>query len=255
MLQAVSGGHDRHHEHAQRNSAATVARALNDGKIHVLLAASGSVATIKLPQIVTALGRHPNVSIRVVLTASAARFLAGQSAEQPTVSGLSHLPNVDAVYSDADEWQPSWRRGAPILHVNLRRWADVMVVAPLSANTLAKVVGGMCDNLLTSVARAWDATGELDGEEAGRREGGGKRRILAAPAMNTAMWRHPVTAKQIRVLEEEWGGPDGWWEVLRPVEKTLACGDVGDGAMMAWQDIVRIVEERLGLGPDAAGGD
>ncbi len=206
MLQAVSNGHDLHHERTERNSAAAVEQARSDGKIHLLLAASGSVATIKLPNLVRALGRHPDVSIRVVLTASAARFLGGQAAEQPTVSVLAHLPGVEAVYVDADEWEPAWRRGSPILHISLRRWADVMVVAPLSANTLAKVAAGMCDNLLTSVVRAWDTTGLVDaaaGADAGDRPA--RRRILVAPAMNTAMWRHPVTARHVKVLDEEWG--------------------------------------------------
>jgi hypothetical protein len=62
-----------------------------------------------------------------------------------------HLPNVEAVYDDADEWGPQpWKRGASILHIELRRWADMLIVAPLSANTLAKIVNGMSDNLLTS---------------------------------------------------------------------------------------------------------
>lgn len=142
-----------------------------------------------------------------------------------------------------------------------------MVIAPLSANTMAKIVNGMSDGLLTSVVRAWDARGELDSDLAQDATAGlasaaaaaprgrppGPKRILVAPAMNTAMWRHPITAKQVRVLEEEYGvGPagngDGWFEVLRPQQKTLACGDVGDGAMMEWADIVKVVEERLGLG-------
>jgi len=76
--------------------------------------------------------------------------------------------------------------------------------------------------------------------------------------MNTAMWRHPITKRQISMLEEEWGVCDnegdledeqkeGWFEVLKPMEKTLACGDVGDGAMKDWQEIVKIIVERLGL--------
>jgi phosphopantothenoylcysteine decarboxylase len=98
------------------------------------------------------------------MTSSAERFLAGQSEEQPTVSSLLQLPNVDAVYDNAAEWGPEpWRRGAEILHIELRRWGDILVIAPLSANTLAKVVAGMADNLLTSVVRAWDTTGEVDG--------------------------------------------------------------------------------------------
>ena len=124
-----------------------------------------------------------------------------------------------------------------------------MVIAPLSANSLAKMTMGLADNLLLSVVRAWDTAGLIDG-----RNGGGKKRIVVAPAMNTAMWRHPVTRKQIRVLEEDWGvgghEDEGWVEVLRPVEKELACGDVGDGAMRDWNEIVSVIEARLGLGHD-----
>ncbi|RYP61892.1 hypothetical protein DL770_009684 [Monosporascus sp. CRB-9-2] len=121
---------------------------LHDNKRHLLLAASGSVAT--------------NLSIRVLLTPSASRFLAGQSAEQPTLESLATLPNVDGIYGDTDEWREPWTRGNAILHIELRRWADILVIAPLSANTLAKIVNGMADSILTSVVRAWDARGELD---------------------------------------------------------------------------------------------
>jgi phosphopantothenoylcysteine decarboxylase len=86
------------------------------------------------------------------------------------------------------------------------------------------------------------------------------------------MWRHPITAKQLRVLEEEWGvrkptssaqqdessqetdqtvsreEGEGWFEVLRPQRKLLACGDAGDGAMIEWSQIVAVIEERLALG-------
>ncbi|KAJ5081629.1 hypothetical protein NUU61_009893 [Penicillium alfredii] len=222
---------------------------LSDNRIHLLLAATGSVATIKIPQIISALAPYTHkLSIRVIFTHHAQHFLGGQSAEQPTLSSLRSLPGVEAVYDDAAEWGPEpWRRGADILHINLRRWADLLVIAPLSANTLAKLANGVSDNLLTSVCRAWDTDGQVDGQ---------RKRILVAPAMNTAMWRHPVTAKQIRVLGEEWGvrrdegtGEEtGWFEVLPPqASKMLACGDVGGGAMLEWTDIVKIIEDRLGL--------
>ncbi|MCJ1379074.1 hypothetical protein MMC17_002174 [Xylographa soralifera] len=216
----------------------------SDGKKHLLLAASGSVATIKIPLILHALSTHPALSVRLILTPSASHFLVGQSTEQPALSSLPSIPNLDSIYLDADEWSPAWTRGAPILHIELRRWADVLVIAPLDANTLAKMVGGLADNLLTSVVRAWDTSGLVEGR--------GVKRILVAPAMNTAMWRHPATGKQIGVLEGEWGvGSGGWVEVLRPVEKELACGDVGDGAMRDWREVVGVIEERLGL----VGGD
>lgn len=239
MLHKTQHGRDAHHDILTRNSPESLEQGRNDGKLHVLLAASGSVATIKLVQIIDGLCEHKNLSIRIILTGSAMHFLAGQSAEQPTVSAVNYMPNVDAVYTDSSEWAKPWKRGAPILHINLRKWADVLVIAPLSANTMAKMVNGICDNLLTSVIRAWDATGTVDG--------GTIKKIVVAPSMNTAMWRHPITAKQIKTLEEEWGGENGWVEVLRPVSKALACGDVGEGGMVSWETIVTVIEEKVGL--------
>ncbi|KPM44941.1 hypothetical protein AK830_g1582 [Neonectria ditissima] len=238
MLHMTQNGRDAHHDLLVRNSPEALEQSRSDHKRHVLLAASGSVATIKLVQIIEGLSRRDDISIRVILTSSAVHFLAGQSHEQPTVSAINYMPNVDAVYTDSSEWATPWKRGAPILHINLRKWADVLVIAPLSANTLAKMVNGLCDNLLTSVIRAWDATGTVDG--------GIQKKIVVAPSMNTAMWRHPITAKQIKTLEEEWGGENGWVEVLRPISKALACGDVGEGGMVTWQVIVSVIEVKIG---------
>lgn len=211
----------------------------NDGKHHVLLAASGSVATIKLPLIAQALSQHDNISIRIVLTKSASEFLQGQSHEQPRLEWLQTLPNVEAIYHDEDEWAKPWVRGDSILHIELRRWAHLMLIAPLSANSLAKMVNGLSDNLLLSVVRAWDTSGMVDGR---------KKRIFVAPAMNTAMWYHPITSKQVKILEHEWGqSEDGWVTVLNPIDKGLACGDVGSGAMMEWGNIVDQVQRYLSL--------
>lgn len=95
------------------------------------------------------------------------------------------------------------------------------------------------------MVRAWDTTGKVDGVTGMMVVQANKKQVLVAPAMNTAMWLHPVTKVQIGVLEE-WGC-EGWIEVLRPQEKELACGDVGDGAMMEWTKIVKVIEEKLGL--------
>ena len=99
MLQAISDEHDAHHTRVARASVEALTASLNDGKIHLLLASSGSVATIKLPNIIQALSKYPSsrLSIRVVLTSSASRFIAGQSHEQPNVFALDSYPNVDAV--------------------------------------------------------------------------------------------------------------------------------------------------------------
>ena len=152
------------------------------------------------------------------MTNSAANFLNGQTQEQPTIESLAALPNVDGVYRDQDELRESWVRGTGILHINLRKWAHILVIAPLSANTLAKIVNGMSDNLLTDTIRAWDTTGQIEGMD---------KRIVVFPAMNVAMWVHPITTQHIRVLEQDWGVQfdangqrigGGWFEVFRPID-------------------------------------
>lgn len=218
-----------------------------DGKIHILLAASGSVATIKLPYIAENLGRHRDVSIRIIITKSAETFLMGQSPEQPPFESLRQIPGVEAIYRDDDEWNNPWTRGVPILHIELRKWAHLLLVAPLSANTMAKMAMGFSDNLLLSVLRAWDTTGTVDSRLKKK-----KPLVLVAPAMNTAMWNHPITKKQLTILRDEWGQSDsnkeGWVSILYPTEKALACGDNGNGAMMDWREIVRAVEQHFGIG-------
>jgi len=256
MLQMIHPEHDIHR--TEISGPFTASEHSNDGKRHLLLAASGSVATIKIPNILNALSHHLNLSIRLILTKSATNFLAGQSAEQPHIETLRRIKNVEGIFLDEEEWHHPWKRGNGILHIELRRWAHMLVIAPLSANTLAKITGGFSDNLLTSVVRAWDTTGELDGSTEGAGQVRGKKRIVVAPAMNTAMWRHPISKRQIKVLEEDWGiceegvdlhedGGDRWFEVLRPQEKELACGDVGDGAMKDWREIVKVIEKRFEL--------
>lgn len=215
------------------------AESQNDGKSHILLAASGSVATIKLPLIAKELAQMKNVSIRIVVTQNAREFLQGQADEQPILESLSSVPGIDAIYYDTDEWSKPWVRGDKILHIELRRWAHLLIIAPLSANTMAKMANGISDNLLLSVVRAWDTSGMIDMQ---------KKKIMIAPAMNTAMWRHPITRKQLRIIAQDWTeDEESSVIVLKPVEKELACGDTGSGAMMEWKQIVAQVVKHLGL--------
>ncbi|XP_019360018.1 PREDICTED: phosphopantothenoylcysteine decarboxylase isoform X2 [Gavialis gangeticus] len=95
-----------------------------------------------------------------------------------------------------------------------------MLVAPLDANTLAKIANGICDNLLTCVIRAWDMT----------------KPLLFCPAMNTAMWEHTITAEQIQRLKGF-----GYTEIPCVVKK-LVCGDEGRGAMAEVWTIVEKVK-------------
>uniref|UniRef100_A0A8B9YQG3 Phosphopantothenoylcysteine decarboxylase n=1 Tax=Bos mutus grunniens TaxID=30521 RepID=A0A8B9YQG3_BOSMU len=122
-----------------------------------------------------------------------------------------------------DMWK---RRSDPVLHIDLRRWADLMLVAPLDANTLGKVASGICDNLLTCVIRAWDRS----------------KPLLFCPAMNTAMWEHPITEQQVGQLKDF-----GYIEIPC-VAKKLVCGDQGLGAMAEVGTIVGKVKEVLSQG-------
>ncbi|KAL2191962.1 flavoprotein [Thermothelomyces heterothallicus CBS 203.75] len=255
MSQSTSNKNDSHPGPSQLSPIESLAATRNDGKKHLLLATvrHPNLPAKTVPVIIKALAKYEGVlSIRIVLTESATHFLAGQSSEQPTVASLLELPNVEAVYRDHDEWGPqSWRRGASILHIESVACSSLSwVFSTLSANTLAKVVNGMSDNLLTSVIRAWDTDSSIDMK---------KKLILVAPAMNSAMWRHPITAKQIRVLKEDWGVKEepasgvgdslsniGWFKVITPISKTLACGDTG-GAMASVDTICEEIEQSLGL--------
>src|SRR6185369_6888844 len=97
--------------------------------------------------------------------------------------------NQQAMVIDEDEWPgrndgQRYERSDQVLHIELRRWAEVFLIAPLDANTLAKLANGLCDNCLTCVWRAWDQA----------------RPLFLAPAMNTLMWQHPLTVRHLLQL-------------------------------------------------------
>lgn len=101
------------------------------------------------------------------------------------IEELKLLYNVECLV-DEDEQSRWTKRGDPVLHIELRKWADALIIAPLSANTLAKVANGLCDNLVTLVCRCWD----MKLREKGEGESNRKliKPIITAPAMNTMMW-------------------------------------------------------------------
>ncbi|XP_046965599.1 phosphopantothenoylcysteine decarboxylase [Vanessa cardui] len=180
-----------------------------ENSLNILIGVTGSVAAIKLPVLIKSLldiKAKYVFKINVICTEHAKHFIN----ENELTSFSYHL------YDDASEWK-SWQgRGDPIIHIDLGKWADMMVIAPLDANTLAKISQGICDNLLTCTVRAWDMS----------------KPLLFCPAMNTRMWEHPLTSKQIAVLQE-WGH-----EEIPPIDKKLMCGDKGVGAMAEVETIV-----------------
>ncbi|GAB4814253.1 hypothetical protein N2152v2_001299 [Parachlorella kessleri] len=188
----------------------------------VLLGVTGSVATIKLPILARLLLQECDV---IVVTTKASRYFF-QEEQLP--------PDCRPVLGDEDEWRQWGQVGDPVVHIELRRWADAFVIAPLSANTLAKVAGGLCDNLLTCVVRAWDFD----------------KPLLVAPAMNTFMWESPFTERHLAACRGL------GIALVPPVSKRLACGDVGSGGMASPEDIAAACRQHLvgaGLLPAAGG--
>jgi phosphopantothenoylcysteine decarboxylase len=225
---------------------------------NVLLGVTGSVAAIYTPQLYTAL-KQAGHQVKVVAT-DAALYFFDPAALDP-VDPDKPERNRDVVIVDADEWPGRgdgrhYERSDGVLHIELRRWADVLVMAPLDANTLAKLANGLCDNCLTCVWRAWDRS----------------RPVVLAPAMNTLMWEHPLTVRHLRQLAED-AKPQGesaspersdsmqmvdWinahcpkLRIAGPITKRLACDDLGIGAMATAADVIAAVQVALSSNPGA----
>ena len=132
------------------------------------------------------------------------------------------MGGVASVLTDEQEW--SWERmGDPVLHIELRRAADLLLVCPASADVMAKISLGIADSLFLSVVRAWDF---------------GKPAILC-PAMNTVMYEHKLTLTHEEALVSM------GFSIIAPVSKQLACNDVGKGALASVEDIISAVKTSL----------
>lgn len=142
------------------------------------------------------------------------------------------LSSFPCITDAEEEWNDYKSLSDSVLHIDLRNWADICVVAPLSAHTLSKIANGLCDDLLTCILRAWDF--------------GSVKPIVLAPAMNTAMWVHPLTSMQLNTVKS-FGREEGnsTVVVVQPVAKTLACGEIGVGALAELDDITSAVEKCL----------
>ena len=176
----------------------------------ILVGISGSIAAVKLPLVVSALARR-GAQVRCVLTPSAARLVSAEA-----LACLSR----HACHLDADQWS---HQAARPLHVDLAEWAELVLVAPLSASSLARWVHGLGDTLLASTLLACEAP------------------VLAAAAMNTSMWSAPA-------VRANWQQLQGWPGVLPlgPAAGVLACDRQGDGRM-ADPELLLLALESLAL--------
>lgn len=175
----------------------------------VLIGVGGGIAAYKLCDVVSTLAKS-GVEVRTLLTQAAQEFITPL-----TFATLSRHP----AYTDQDFWQPVY--GRP-LHIELGEWADVFVIAPLTANTLAKIVYGLADNLLTNTLLASTCP------------------VLVAPAMNTDMWEQATVQRnwqQLQAMPRLHG--------VGPGSGILACDRVGSGRMAESADLVSWIQSLL----------
>jgi phosphopantothenoylcysteine decarboxylase len=215
----------------------------------IILGVTGSVAAVRTPALYATL-RDSGHSVRVVATEPALYFF------DPAALGPADAESPGGpLYRDADEWPGDrYRRDDPVLHIAFRQWADLLIVAPLDANTLAKFALGLSDNFLTCLFRAWDFA----------------RPVILAPAMNTLMWQSPVTLRHLsQLLADRGDGEDFAMDTLDaadalfarhaprlvlvpPQAKRLACGDIGIGAMAEVATLAETVRQWANLASNAS---
>jgi len=169
---------------------------------HVTLGVTGSIAAYKAAEIVRLLRRR-GIDVRVVMTRAGARLMSPDA-----LATLSERPVALEMFQDPSAPRPE------IDHLELGRGADLFVVAPASADILGKVAGGIADDLLSTALMASPAP------------------VLYAPAMNTRMWQHPATQRNVERLRQDGA------HFIGPDAGDLACGETGAGRMVAPEAVV-----------------
>ncbi len=173
--------------------------------LRVLLGVSGGIAAYKSPDVVRRL-KEAGADVRVVMTPSATRLVS------PTVfQAVSGYPVRSELWDDAAE--------AAMGHIELARWAQLVLVAPATAHLMSLLAAGTAGNLLTTVCLATSAP------------------LALAPAMNQAMWQHPATQANRRTLEER------GVRLIGPASGSQACGDIGPGRMVEPAELVSALSD------------
>ncbi len=182
--------------------------------VQVLLGVSGGIAAYKAADLVRRL-RERGCQVRVVMTAAATAFVSPL-----TFQALSGHPVRTSLLDPAAE--------AGMGHIELARWADLVLMAPATADLIARLAAGLADDLPTTLVLATSAP------------------LYLAPAMNQQMWRHPATQENLERLRER------GVRILGPTQGSQACGDLGPGRMLEPTQIVEaLLAERPAAGSDA----
>lgn len=176
-------------------------------KSKILFQLTGSIACFKSCQLISKLVQS-GYEVQTVASQGALHFIG-----TATLEGLTGKP----VYTDL------WESGRMMDHISLNRWADLVIVAPASANYLNKAAAGIGDDLLSTLFLAHDF----------------QKPFLIAPAMNSSMYHHPTTKKSIQKLQEM------GIQILESDSGNLACGEKGEGRLLNPDQIFKLISERL----------
>jgi len=171
----------------------------------IVLGVTGSIAAHRAADLTSQLAKA-GFDVRVVLTADAQRFITPLPFKT-----LSRNPVVTDLYDEADGWKP--------LHIELADTANLLLIAPATANIISKLAHGAADDALTCIALALNP----------------RAKVLIAPAMNGKMWQHPATQLNVGTLEAR------GLEFIGPEEGMLSCGYEGIGRLWPVEKIVERV--------------
>ena len=172
----------------------------------ILLGITGGIAAYKSADIASKLVRQ-DFLVDVVMTDAATRFI--------TPLTLKTITHRNVHVSQWADYEPKPD------HISLASRCDIAVIAPATANTIAKIAHGIADNLLTSTLLALKAP------------------LLVAPAMNSFMWKNPITQQNIQVLR------DRNIEIIEPATGRLACGTEGTGRMADTDEILAVIQRKI----------
>ena len=175
----------------------------------IVLGVTGSIAAHKAADLASLLTKQ-KCDVRVVMTADAQRFITPLPFKT-----LTRHPVVTNLYDEDEGWKPA--------HIELADTADLLVIAPATANVLAKLAHGIADDALTCIALALNA----------------EAKILIAPAMNGKMWLHPATQENVRILKSRGA------EFIGPDQGMLSCGYEGIGRLWPVEKIAERVLVQL----------
>jgi phosphopantothenoylcysteine decarboxylase/phosphopantothenate--cysteine ligase len=175
--------------------------------MRIVLGITGGIAAYKTPELVRRL-QDAGADVRVLMTPNAARFVSPLS--------LAAVSNHGVI---SDQWGDAGHGGVD--HIELARWAELLLIAPATANVIAKLAAGIADDALTTYALAHRA------------------QVLVAPAMNTFMLAHPTVRENIETLRNRGVG------IIEPVDGLLACGEEGAGKMPDVPVLVDIVKSHF----------